>query len=107
MRWWRCTKGTGDQRVLDALVKVYADYPVNMGATHFDDVSGLCNLDAMLETYSLSGDQRILDRALEAIAQPGVAAGHSGVGRRPLGPWPHGHPLREHPLAGPGVPLVR
>jgi hypothetical protein len=63
-------QGTGDRRVLDALVKVYADYPVNMGGTGFGSVSGLCNLDAMLETYSYSCDRRILDRALQAIAQP-------------------------------------
>ena len=67
-------QGTGDRRVLDALVKVYADYPVQMGPTHFHDVSGLCNLEAMLETYSWSGDKRILDRAVQAVAQPGVAA---------------------------------
>ena len=36
-------------------------------------MTGLCNLDAMLETYSFSGDRRILDRALRAIAQPAVA----------------------------------
>ena len=65
-------QGSGDKRVLEALVKVYAAYPVKMGATRFFDVSGLCNLDAMLETYSLSGDQRILDRAVQAIAQPDV-----------------------------------
>jgi len=64
--------GTDDRRVLDALVKVYVDYPANMGPIHFFGVSGLCNLDAMLETYSFSGDRRILDRALQAIAQPGV-----------------------------------
>ncbi len=66
-------QGTGDQRVLDALVKVYAAYPENMGGVGFGDVTGLCNLDAMLETYSFSGDRRILDRALHAIAQPAVA----------------------------------
>jgi hypothetical protein len=66
-------QGSGDRRVLDALVKVYSDYPVDMGTTHFDAVSGLCNLDAMLETYSLSGERRILDRALAAVAQPDVA----------------------------------
>jgi hypothetical protein len=43
-----------------------------MGPTHFVDVSGLCNLDAMLETYSLSADRSILDRALEAISRPEV-----------------------------------
>ncbi len=63
-------QGTGDTRVLAALAKVYADYPVNMGHLNFSDVTGLCNLDAMLETYSYSGDPRILARALQAIAQP-------------------------------------
>jgi uncharacterized protein len=66
-------QGTGDKRVLDALVKVYADYPVPMGHLNFSDVSGLCNLDAMLETYSLSGDRRIFERALRSLAQPGLA----------------------------------
>ena len=67
--------GTGDKRVLDALVKVYADYPAKMGKVPLVNcqVTGLCNLDAMLETYSLSGDRRILDRALAAMAQPEVA----------------------------------
>ncbi len=64
---------TREQRVLDALVKVYADYPSRMGSMELGgDVSGLCNLDPMLETYSFSGDQRILDRALHAMAQPDV-----------------------------------
>ena len=45
-------QATGQQRILDALVRTYADYPVPMGHLRFDDdVSGLCNLDAMLETY--------------------------------------------------------
>ena len=66
-------QGTGDKRVLDALVKVYAAYPDNMGGVAFGGVTGLCNLDAMLETYSFSGDRRILDHALRAIAQPAVA----------------------------------
>ncbi len=66
--------GSGDKRVLDALVKVYADYPAKMGKVPLANcqVTGLCNLDAMLETYSLSGDRRILDRALAAMAQPDV-----------------------------------
>ena len=67
-------QGTKDPRVLDALVKVYSDYPVPMGHLNFSDVTGLCNLDAILETYSYSGDRRILERALQAIVEPGVAA---------------------------------
>ena len=68
-------QGSGDQRVLDALVKVYADYPTNMGEVRLDGggVTGLCNVDPMLETYALSGDRRILDRALQALRQPAVA----------------------------------
>ena len=68
-------QGTGEKRVLDTLVKVYADYPANMGgiAMGGGGVSGLCNLEAMLETYSYSGDRRILDRALQAMRQPEVA----------------------------------
>jgi len=66
--------GTRDPRVLEALVKVYATYPANMGTLQLGGaVSGLCNLDAMLETYSFSGDGRILDRVLQAMAQPEVA----------------------------------
>ncbi|MCY3022809.1 MAG: glycoside hydrolase family 127 protein [Planctomycetota bacterium] len=60
-------EATGDKRILDALVKAYSDYPVPMGHLHFGDVSGLCNLDAMLETVSFSGDRRVLDRALAAL----------------------------------------
>ncbi len=66
-------QGTGDKRVLDALVKVYAGYAGTMGRADFHDVTGLCNLDAMLETFSFSGDERILERVRHAMAQPSVA----------------------------------
>ena len=66
-------EGTRDPRVIEALVKVYADYPANMGTLQLGGgVSGLCNLEAMLDTYSFSGDRRILERALQAMAQPEV-----------------------------------
>jgi len=61
---------TGESRILDALVRVYSNYPVPMGHLRFDNVSGLCNVDAMLETYAFSGDRRILARAREAVAAP-------------------------------------
>ena len=64
--------GSGEKRVLDALVKVYADYPENLGDLHFHDVTGACNIDPMLETYALSGDNRILARVTAAISQPQV-----------------------------------
>jgi hypothetical protein len=65
-------EASGDRRILDALVKVYAQYPAPMGRLRFDAgdtylVSGLCNLDAMLETYRFSGDRRILDRVRAAM----------------------------------------
>jgi uncharacterized protein len=79
--------GTRDPRVLEALVKVYADYPTNMGSLELGGaVSGLCNLDAMLETYSFSGDRRILERALQAMARPAVTKdirAWRGAGARP------------------------
>lgn len=82
-------QGTDDRRVLDALTKVYADYPVRMGniALGGVEVTGLCNLDPMLETYSYSGDRRILDRALQAIAQPAVERDYRSwtTGRLPPG----------------------
>ncbi len=61
-------QATGEKRILEALVKAYSDYPVPMGHLQFNDVSGLCNLDAMLETYAFSGDRRVLERARAALA---------------------------------------
>ena len=66
---------TGDNRILDALVKAYCDYPTPMGHLEFQaDVSGLCNIDAMLETYRFSGDRRLLERAQAAMNSPEVQA---------------------------------
>jgi hypothetical protein len=86
-------EASGDQRILDALVKVYAQYPVPMGRLRFDAgdtyiVSGLCNLDAMLETYRLSGDRRILERARAALVVPEVQTA--------LGEWAGGQFLPGH-----------
>ncbi len=75
-------QGSRDKRVLDALVKVYSDYPENMGGLGFSDVSGLCNLDAMMKTYAYSGDSRILARALAAVDRPDV--------RQTIGDWAAG-----------------
>jgi uncharacterized protein len=64
---------TGDRRILDALVKAYCNYPAPMGHLEFQaDISGLCNIDAMLETYRLSGDRRILRSVQAAMAAPDV-----------------------------------
>lgn len=64
---------TGDRQILDALVKAYADYPTPMGHLEFQaDITGLCNLDALLETYRFSGDPRLLEIAKTAMAAPEV-----------------------------------
>jgi uncharacterized protein len=67
-------KATGEKRILDALVRALCDYPVPMGHLSFDNTSssGLCNVDAILETYLLSGDRRLLDRLRAAIRAPEV-----------------------------------
>ena len=67
-------EATGDKRILNALVRAYSHYPVPMGHMQFDHVSGLCNLDALLETYALSGDRRLLERARAAVAAADVQA---------------------------------
>lgn len=65
--------GAGENRMLDALVKVYADYPSSMEWPEVNaDVAGLCNLDAMMETCAASGDRRILELATAAIKRPDV-----------------------------------
>ena len=47
--WYQATGQRANPRRLG---RAYADYPVPLGTCDFDgDPSGLCNLDAMLETY--------------------------------------------------------
>jgi uncharacterized protein len=67
-------EATGDPRILNALDKAYRNYPVPMGTLDLTDVnvSGLCNLDALLETYSFSGDKQLLARATLAMERPEV-----------------------------------
>lgn len=65
---------SGDKRILEALVRVYSNYPVPREKIGFDDVSGLCNIDAMLETYSFSGEKKVLDQVMGAVRSPGVDA---------------------------------
>jgi hypothetical protein len=58
-------QATGDPRILDALVKVYHDYPLpEMTTDVFYPVCGAVNVDPMLETYALSGVREILDDVL-------------------------------------------
>jgi len=59
-------RATGDPRVLAALVRVYRDYPLPPLGNRFYPVNGIVNLDPMLETYVLSGDEQVLRTALAA-----------------------------------------
>jgi len=63
-------EATGDPRILDALVKVYRDYPLPDFAARFGPVNGMVNLDPMLDTYVLSGDPAVLKNALASIHRP-------------------------------------
>ncbi|MDB6094870.1 MAG: hypothetical protein JWM32_2432 [Verrucomicrobia bacterium] len=63
-------RASGDKRVLDALVKVYRDFPLPDLPVEFIDVCGAINLDPMLETYWLSGDAQILANARTLLSRP-------------------------------------
>ncbi|MCC6352253.1 MAG: glycoside hydrolase family 127 protein [Verrucomicrobiae bacterium] len=63
-------QATGEKRILDALVKVYRDYPLPEFQAGFYPVNGMVNLDPMLDTYMMSGDEAILANALGAIRRP-------------------------------------
>lgn len=77
-------QASGDPRILQALVRVYANYPLATCKLNFSTVgdpertsvddghTGLCNLDALLETYRFSGDRRLLERAKAAAANGDV-----------------------------------
>ena len=69
-------EATGEKRILNALDKVYRHYPVPMGSLDlvWINVSGLCNLDALLETYSFTGDPQLLERANAAMKSANVQA---------------------------------
>ena len=56
--------GSGNRKVLEALVKVYKTYPLDDLPATFYRVSGAVNLDAMSDTYRISGDRQILDNML-------------------------------------------
>ena len=57
-------QATGDPRVLKALVKVYSDFAPPEFSGLFNGVRGGVNVDAMLDTYVMSGDRRVLASAL-------------------------------------------
>ncbi|HEX7361682.1 MAG TPA: beta-L-arabinofuranosidase domain-containing protein [Bryobacteraceae bacterium] len=57
-----------DQRVLDALAKVYRAFPLPAYPDNFRSVTGAVNVDPMLDTYLLTGEPKIL-AAISAYAQ--------------------------------------
>jgi len=79
-------EATGDPRVLKALVKVYSDYPPPPFSGGFDDVRGGLNVDAMLETYLMSGDRRVLDAALATTQRADYREARSQWARGQLEP---------------------
>lgn len=58
-------QGSGNRRVLDALVKVYSQFPLPALPDSFDNPTGAVNVDAMLQTYQMSGNRQILDKILK------------------------------------------
>ena len=61
-------QATGKPDVLAALVKVYRDYPLPALPPGFDAVTGAVNIDAMVDTYLMSGDRKVLEN-IQAYAQ--------------------------------------
>lgn len=57
-------QASGDQKILAALVKVYRNYPLGDLTSDFHQVGGAVNLDAMSDTYRMSGDPAILKNML-------------------------------------------
>ena len=58
-------QATDEKRILDALVKVYKDFPLStMRMNVMGPVSGAVNLDPMLEVYSMSGNANILEKRI-------------------------------------------
>jgi hypothetical protein len=81
-------QATGERRILDALVKAYRDYPLPEFSPVFYPVNGMVNLDPMLDTYMMSGDEKVLANALASIQRPGF---QKIVGQWNSGDIVHGH----------------
>ncbi len=63
-------QATGDERILQALVKVYAHYPLQPLKNEFMSHNGIANIDPMLDTYRMSGCRSILDTILSMANTP-------------------------------------
>lgn len=72
-----------NQKVLDALVDAYRAFPLPDYPDHFRSVSGVVNIDPMLDTYLLTGEPSIM-AAVSALA-------HSPVYRRVCTEFAAGH----------------
>lgn len=81
-------QATGERRILDALVKAYRDYPLPQFSPVFYPVNGMVNLDPMLETYLMSGDEKVLANALVSIQRPEF---QNIVAQWNKGDFVHGH----------------
>ena len=81
-------QATGERRILDALVKAYRDYPLPEFSPVFYPVNGMVNLDAMLDTYMMSGDEKVLANAVASIQRPSF---QKIVGQWNGGDIVHGH----------------
>jgi hypothetical protein len=62
--------GSGDPKILEALVKVYRTYPLDDLPPTFESVCGAVNLDAMAETCRISRDPQILENILGFARRP-------------------------------------
>jgi len=67
-------QGSGNPRVLAALTRVYGKFPVEDLSPTFYKVSGAVNLDAMSDTYRMSGDPTILQNILAFAARSSYRA---------------------------------
>ena len=76
-------EATRDRRILDALVKVYRNYPLPDMIPRFYPVNGAVNIDPMLDTFALSGDPQVLRNVLSYAGRPAV--------QRIAGQWMEGH----------------
>lgn len=64
-------QASGDPRILEALVKVYRNFPLLDFQDDFGVVNGMVNLDPMIDTYLLSRDPQVLANIRSVLERPG------------------------------------
>ena len=72
-------RASGDARILAALNRVYRDFA--LPDLQFGGLNGVENLDPILETYALGGDQRVLGAAFSLAKRPAFRATLDGWNR--------------------------